>query len=90
MRKFLTALAVTGLVGAAVVAGTSDADARHWRGHGWVAPAIVGGAVLGAAMAAPYYYGPPAAYYEPDMCYARQRVWVEGRGWRMRRVAVPC
>lgn len=90
MRKTLTALAAVGLVAAAVAAGTTEANARH-RGH-WVAPAIIGGVAAGALLGgalAPRYYGEPV-YAEPEVCYARERVWIEGRGWRWRRVAVEC
>jgi hypothetical protein len=92
MRKALTALAAGGLIAATIVASVSDAQAQR-RGR-WIAPAIIGGiaagALIGSAVAPRYYgYGEPV-YVEPDVCYARERVWIEGRGWRWRRVAVPC
>jgi hypothetical protein len=40
----------------------------QWRGWGWGAPAVAGGivagALLGSALATPYYYG-PGPYYNP-------------------------
>jgi hypothetical protein len=92
MKKTLLALAGAATIAVATFGSATDADARHRR---WVGPAIVGGiaagALLGGALASPYYYGPGPAYVvEPDLCYTRQRVWVDGRGWRWRRVAVPC
>jgi hypothetical protein len=40
-----------------------------WRGYGWGWPyygaAVASGVVVGSAVAAPYYYGPPPAYYAP-------------------------
>jgi hypothetical protein len=45
----------------------------HWRHHGFGPGAVVGGLALGlagAALAAPYYYGPGYAYdYGPDYDY---------------------
>jgi hypothetical protein len=92
MKKTLLALAGAAAIAVTMFGSATDADARH---RGWVGPAIVGGiaagALLGGAFGAPYYYGPGPYYYaEPAMCTTRQRVWVEGRGWRWRRVAVPC
>jgi hypothetical protein len=89
MRKALTALAAVGLVAATIAVSTTNADARHRR---WVGPAIVGGlaaGIIGSALLAPRYYGEPV-YAEPEVCFERDRVWVEGRGWRWRRVQVPC
>jgi hypothetical protein len=79
----------------AAFGSATDAAAGHRHGH-WYGPAIVGGiaagALLGGALAAPYYggYGPYYGYSAPATCMVRERVWVEGRGWRWRRVAVPC
>lgn len=95
MKKTFLALAGVATIAASMFVSATDADARS-RGR-WVAPAIIGGvaagALLGGALASPYGYGygpGPAYVVEPSTCWARERVWVEGRGWRWRRVAVPC
>src|ERR1700720_1301836 len=66
MRKSLTALVAATSLGLATVATTTTADAR-WGRWGW-GPAIGGfalGALIGRALARPYYgygYGYPAYY----------------------------
>lgn len=71
------------------------AEARC-RGCG-VAAGVVGGvavgALIGSALARPAYDPPPPRYYvveeEEPVCYIeRRRVWIEGRGWRSRRVEI--
>ncbi len=67
MRKFLTALVAVAAIGAAALATSSTADARWgggwhggwgWRGGwGWGPGPFVAGALIGGALAAPYYYG---------------------------------
>jgi hypothetical protein len=64
---------------------------------------IAAGAILGSALSGPRYYEPapvyvappppPAYYYEEygdgPICHVeRRRVWVEGYGWRKRRIEV--
>jgi len=66
--------------------GNNGGHSGHWGHHhgggwgwGWTAPALVGGALLGAALAAPYYYGygypyagggyPYQTYYPPPAPY---------------------
>jgi hypothetical protein len=44
----------------------------HWVGGRWI-PWAVGGAILGGAIAAPYYYGYPGYGYQP-------RCWVDQWG----------
>jgi hypothetical protein len=77
MRKTLTALTAAATLATAAIATTTTADAR---GFGWRGPAILGGlaagAIIGGALAAPYYgYGPgyygaygPGPYYS---CWRR-------------------
>ena len=98
MKKCLTALSATALVGAMLLGSVNDADAR-WRGRGgWVGPAIVGGAAVGllagAALASPrYYYGPGPVYAGPGpgTCLVDQEVWSPYyRAYVWRRVPVPC
>ena len=99
MRKILTALAVAGSLAVATVA--TSAPALAWRGGwggggwggwhggwGWGGPAIgfAAGALIGSALAAPYYGGgygyypyggyygyaaPYPAYYAPPTCVWR-------------------
>jgi hypothetical protein len=58
MRKTLTALTAAATLAIAAVATTTTADARF---GGWRGPGIIGGlaagAIIGGALAAPYYYG---------------------------------
>ena len=65
MRKSLTALAATTIAIAAITT-PSTADAR-WRGRGaWALGGLALGAVVGSAIARPYYgygYGYPAYSY---------------------------
>jgi hypothetical protein len=59
MRKTLTAIAAAATIGVATLASPTTADAR-W---GWWGPALGGfavGAIVGSALASPYYY---AGYY---------------------------
>ncbi len=87
MRKFLMALVAVAAIGAAAVGTPSTADARWgggwggygWRGGwGWGPGPFVAGAVVGAALAAPYYYG-YGPYYPygpyPYGYYGCRRVW---------------
>jgi hypothetical protein len=86
------------LIGSALMATMQAAEARH-RGYGPGPGAFFGGlavgAIIGGALAAPYYPGP---YYEPyyygypayygRRCYRRyQPVW-NGYGWYRQRVLV--
>jgi hypothetical protein len=99
MKNTIIAIAAVGLVAAAL---PSSAEARcHGCG---VAAGVVGGlaagAIIGGAIAnsQPRYYEPAPVYVEPaprvyyedgPACHMeRQRVWVEGYGWRHRRVEV--
>lgn len=85
MRKILTAVAVIATLGLTALATSSPADAwwrGGWGGGGWgwrggccwgPGP-FVAGAVVGGALAAPYYYrgGYP---YGPYGYYGCRRVW---------------
>jgi BA14K-like protein len=72
---FALALAIA----APVVFGSAAANAggrHHYRGGGYgggdLLAAGVVGAVVGAAIARPYYYGPPAVYVAPQPTYVYQ------------------
>ena len=100
MKHTIFALAAAGLV---AVALPSSADARD-RGGAVAAGVIGGiaaGAIIGGAIAnsGPRYYEPAPVYVEPPpprvyyeegpVCHVeRRRVWVEGYGWRTRRLEV--
>lgn len=56
----------------------STAHPVYWRGRGWgwgapVAGGLIAGAIIGGALASPYYYGPGyypgPTYYEPQTVY---------------------
>jgi hypothetical protein len=57
-------------------AAPATVEAVRWGGRGWgwgVGAGLLGGAIIGGALAAPYYYGPgpyyPPAYYAPGPYY---------------------
>jgi hypothetical protein len=100
MKKTLLALAAVATLAVATVS-----PANAWHG-GWgpgLAAGLIGGAIVGGAIASsPYYYGPGYGYYGPGYgyyggpayvsgyggCYwQRQRFW-DGYGWHIRRVRV--
>ena len=71
MKRLLTAGAAVALIAATLMAATIDASAQWRRGWGWgwgpgLAAGIVGGAIIGGALARPWYAYPPPpgwAYY---------------------------
>ena len=101
MRKLLTAAAAAATI-AVIVAGTAtNADAYWRRGWGWgpgLAAGLVGGAIIGGAIASSRYHAPPPpgwAYYPaygepvpgPDCYWARMPVYDPAGnvvGWRGR------
>jgi hypothetical protein len=102
MRKTLMALAAVAALAVSAVAMPAPAHAQRGFGAG-VAAGVIGGAIVGGALARPYYYG-PGSYYGPGYGYygggpyvadgyyggcvwQRQRFW-DGYGWRIRRVRV--
>jgi hypothetical protein len=96
MKHTIIALAAAATLAAAL---PSSAQARcHGCG---VAAGVVGGLAAVANSGptyyepAPVYAPPPPAYYAPSevveggVCHVeRRRVWVEGYGWRSRRIEV--
>jgi hypothetical protein len=94
MRKFLTALVAAASIAAATIAISSPAAAWHGGhgGYGWhggygygPGAGFLAGAVIGGALAAPYYGGYPYGYYPyGGYPYGRgcvwRRVW-NGYGW---------
>jgi hypothetical protein len=93
MKKTMTAL----LAVATLAGSLSVTPAYAWRG-GWgpgVAAGLIGGAIVGGAIAAsrpyPYYYGPPPAYVGgpvPAGCYWQQQRYWDGYAWNVRPVQV--
>lgn len=92
MRKILTALVAAMAIAAAVVATSGTAEAQWRGGWGWGPGPFIGGlaagALIGGALAAPYYYYPypyryHAGYYAPPP-YGGPCVWRlvwSGYGW---------
>jgi hypothetical protein len=65
MRKILMAIAAV-----ATLAISAAAPAHAQRGFGaGLAAGVVGGAIVGGALASPYYYGPGYGYYGPGYGY---------------------
>jgi hypothetical protein len=91
MRKTLAALVAAATLAGAAVATTSPADAYWrgggwgWRGGGWGWGGFAAGALVGAAVAAPYYYGGyyPYSYYGYPGPYRPcvWRRWWNGYAW---------
>ena len=81
MKRMLTATAAVAVAAMTLVSTSSSADAYWRRGWGWgpgIAAGLVGGAIIGGAIASSRYYGPPPGYaYYPayagpvpaDGCY---------------------
>ena len=100
MKHMIIALAAAGLVAAALPTSAQARCDGCAVGAG-VLGGLAAGAIIGGAIAnsGPRYvepvpvYGPPPprVYYEDDgpVCHVeRQRVWVEGYGYRTRRMEV--
>ncbi|MGE3149583.1 MAG: hypothetical protein AB7K04_11010 [Pseudorhodoplanes sp.] len=99
MKKTFIALAAIATLALATLAvpNTADARCRGCAVGAGVAAGVLGAAIIGGAIAnSPAYAAPPPAYYRPAPVYevepecrmVRQRVWVEGVGYRTRRVEV--
>ncbi len=99
MQKVLVPLAAVAAIAFATVAVPAPAQAGSKGGA--VAAGILGGlaagAIIGSAVNPPRtYYGPAPVYVAPAPVYEsgpvchleRQQVWVEGIGYRWRRVEV--
>jgi len=74
MNRLGTIAAVALVLLGASIAVSTDADARHWRGGGWIGPAIIGGLALGAFAASRPYYGYPPYGYDVGPCVLERRI----------------
>ena len=100
MKRMLTAVAAVA-TGAVILASTATNAEAYWRrGWGWgpgIAAGLVGGAILGSAIASSRYYAPPPGYVyypayaeplpEPDCYWARSPIYDPAGnvvGWRAR------
>ena len=81
MRKILTALIAAASISAAAIGTSSKAEAWWGWGPGAVVGGVIAGAIVGSAIARPYYYSygyyGPYPYYGPPPC---RRVW-NGYAW---------
>jgi len=87
MKRMLTALVAAATIAGAAVATSAPAEARwggggRGGGWGWGLGGFAAGAIVGSALAAPYYYGgygpygyygAPYPYYGPPCVW--RRVW---------------
>ena len=96
-------MALAAVATLAVSAVAAPAHAQRGFGAG-LAAGVIGGAIVGGALAAPYGYG-PGYYYGPGYgyygggpayvaddyyggCYWQRQRFWDGYGWRVRRVRV--
>jgi hypothetical protein len=98
MKTSVMGVATAGALALAMIAAPAPAQAQRGVGVG-IAAGLLGGAIVGGALAGPgYYYGPGYGYYGGPAyvagggyyggCYwQRQRFW-DGYGWRIRNVRV--
>lgn len=75
MKRLLTGLVAAATIAGAAVATSAPAQARWGWGWGWGVGAFAAGAVIGSALAAPYYYPPYPYYYGPYPYYGRPCAW---------------
>ncbi len=68
MRKILTALVASAIVGATALAASSPANAWGWGWPFYYWGGMAAGVIVGGALVAPYHYG-PYAYYVPYPYY---------------------
>jgi hypothetical protein len=103
MKHTFIALAAAATL-AAALPSSAQAHCRGCGVAAGVVGGLAAGAIIGSAIAnsGPTYYAAPAPVYAPPPAYAapsevvegdvchveRRRVWVEGYGWRSRRIEV--
>jgi hypothetical protein len=80
MRKTLMALAAVATLAISAVAAPSSAHAQRGFGAG-LAAGIIGGAIVGGALAGPGYYYGPGYNYGPGYGYYGGPAYVAGPGY---------
>jgi hypothetical protein len=91
MKKTLIAIAAAATLATGTLAVPQPAQARCLGC--WIGAGVLGGLIIGSAIAhgpyhgPGYYYGPGPAYYGPG-CYWTHRRWWDGGRWHRRRVRV--
>jgi hypothetical protein len=100
MTKITTRIVLAAaIVAVPILTGTNPANARDGEIAAGVAGGLLGGMLLGGALAQPRYYGPPPpppVYYEDEPVYVRHCYWTRGEPywddwsgrWRRPRVRV--
>jgi hypothetical protein len=68
MKKTLMAAAAVATLAISSIAAPAPAHAQRGLGAG-IAAGVIGGAIVGGALAAPRYYGPGYGYYGPGYGY---------------------
>jgi hypothetical protein len=87
LKKTLTAAAAALTLS---VAFAPAAEARYHR-NGWLAAGLIGGALIGTAIASRGAYASPGYYAEGGDCYrVRDRVWDDYRGRYVRVTRTVC
>ena len=104
MKSGVVALSALALAAAMAMPNTAEARCRGCGVAAGVVGGLAAGAIIGSALAGPPAYAapvyevpppppPPRYYYEEygdgPICHIeRRRIWVEGYGWRHRRIEV--
>ena len=80
MKPFLTAALGAALVATTIGGNPTAAKAENGNIGLGIVGGLIGGALIGSAVAPRPYYGPPAYYDEPAPVYYRSRCyWTAGR-----------
>jgi len=96
MKTIVLAAATAATLAVTTLAAPAPAEARGGRVAAGVGLGLLGGAIIGGAIANSggyygpgygYYGGPALAYYGGGCYLRRERFW-DGYGWRVRRVQV--
>ncbi len=96
MKTIVLAAATAATLAVTTLAAPAPAEARGGRVAAGVGLGLLGGAIIGGAIAnSGGYYGPgygyyggPAPVYYGGGCYLRRERFWDGYGWRVRRVQV--